>query len=106
MYTPQASHSLSKDDNREAADIFLCAGYKNTIMNNHLSIQEHVQSVSDPSDTEHEEDWGSLTPYNHLNKLPKKLPSTLTVMSFKKSQHWMNYIILIELTADEIMQEK
>lgn len=41
---------------KEAADIFLCAGYKNTVMNNHLSVQDHGQSVSDPSDTEHEED--------------------------------------------------
>lgn len=56
LHTPQESHSLSKDDNKEAADIFLCAGYKNTAVNNHLSIQGHVQSVSDPPDTEREED--------------------------------------------------
>lgn len=49
------SHRLSKD-NKEAADIFLCAGYKNTGMNPHLSTAEHVPSLSDPSDAKHEED--------------------------------------------------
>lgn len=54
--TQPTDHSLSEDDNKEAADIFLCAGYKNTVVNNHLSIQGHGQSVSDPSDAKHEED--------------------------------------------------
>ena len=73
MHIPQASHCLSKDDNKEAADIFLCAGYKNTGMNHHLTIPDHIQSLSDSPDAEHEEDWGSLIPYNHPNTLQKHI---------------------------------
>lgn len=71
MHARRQATVFQKGDNKEAADILLCAGYKNTVMNNHLSLREHVQFISDPSDTELQEDGGSLTPYNHPNKLPK-----------------------------------
>lgn len=71
LHTPQASHSPSKGWEYRSRRYTLCAGYKNTVRNNHLSLRELVQFISDPSDTELQDDGGSLTPYNHPNKLPK-----------------------------------